>query len=150
MTVARGALILDAGGILALASGNLTARATLARARNEGRQVAIPAAVLAEVVSDRPDSALVDRVVKSVDEELSLSPQRARQAGILRAKAWSLRQASAARSKYLRPPSAVDAIVMAEAVAAGAAVLLTSDPDDMELLREAAGLTQNEVRIIAV
>lgn len=150
VTVRRGALLLDSGGISAIADGNPDARAVLIRARSEGRQVAIPAAVLAEVVTDRPDHALVDRVITSVDEALPLTPERARQAGILRARAWLLRQASGRRLKDDRPPSAVDALVMAEAVAAGTAVILTSDPDDMELLRDAAGLSRDQVEIIGV
>jgi len=40
--------------------------------------------------------------------------------------------------------------VMAEAVAAGTAVILTSDPDDLELLRDAAGLSKDQVEIIGV
>jgi hypothetical protein len=106
--------------------------------------------VLAEVVTDRPDHALVDLVIKSVDEELPLSPERARQAGILRTRAWRLRQASDHRRKDDRPPSAVDALVLAEAVAAGTAVILTSDPDDLELLRDGAGLSKDQVEIIGV
>lgn len=150
VAVSRGALLLDSGGISAIADGNRAARAVLARARAEGRQIAIPAAVLAEVVTDRPDHALTDRVIKSVDEELPLTPERGRQAGILRARAWDLRRTSPQHRKADRPPSAVDAVVMAEAVAAGAAVILTSDQGDMELLREAAGLSPDQIEIIAV
>ena len=135
---------------MAIADGNRDARAVLARARIEGRQVAIPSVVLAEVVTDRPDHAIIDRVITRVDEELPLTPERARQAGILRARGWDLRRTSGRRRKDGRPPSAVDAIVMAEAVAAGAAVILTSDPDDMELLREAAGLSRDQIEIIGV
>ncbi len=112
--------------------------------------MAIPSAVLAEVVTDRPDHAMIDRVIRSVDEGLPLTAERARQAGILRARAWDLRRTSGRRRKGDRPPSAVDAIVMAEAVAAGAAVILTSDPDDMDLLREAAGLSRDQSEIIGV
>ena len=112
--------------------------------------MAIPSVVLAEVVTDRPDHAMIDRVIKSVDEELPLTPERARQAGILRARGWDLRRTSGRRRKDGRPPSAVDAIVMAEAVAAGAAVILTFDPDDMELLREAAGLSRDKIEVIGV
>ena len=150
VTVTRGALLLDSGGVSAIADGNPVARAVLVRARAEGRQVAIPAAVLAEVVTDRPDHARLDRVIRSVDEELPLTPERARQAGILRGRASRAREASPGRRRGDRPPSAVDAIVMAEAVAAGAAIMLTSDPDDLALLREAAGLSRDQVGIIGV
>ncbi len=143
----RGALLLDSGGISAIAEGNAVARAALARARNEGRQVAIPAAVLAETITDRPEHALINRVVKKVDFEIPLSAERGREAGILRARAAALRQGEGARRP---PPSAVDASVMAEAAALGAAIILTSDSRDMELLRDAAGLTAQDVEIIAV
>jgi hypothetical protein len=147
VVLGRGALLLDSGGISAIAAGNTLARAVLARARNEGRQVAIPAAVLAETITDRPEHAIINRVVNKVDFEIPLSAERGREAGILRARAAAIRHKEGA--KHL-PPSAVDASVMAEAAALGAAIILTSDPRDMELLRDAAGLTAHDVEIIAV
>jgi hypothetical protein len=39
---------------------------------------------------------------------------------------------------------------MAEAAALGAAIILTSDPDDLAELREAAGLTPRDVEIVRV
>lgn len=136
MTPARGAVILDAGGITAIAAGHPRARAVLVRARREGRDVVIPAPVLTEVHTGRRDHALIDRVIKGVDRELSTTSERAREAGVLRTVSGVA--------------SVVDAIVMAEAVAIGAAVILTSDPRDMERLRDAAGLTRREIEIIAV
>lgn len=150
VTVRRGALILDSGGVSAIAAGNPIARAALARARTEGRQVAIPAAVLMEITTDRADQALVDRVIKSVDEELPLTPERARHAGLLRDRAWAVRRATGRRGKGDAMPSVVDAAVMAEAAAAGAAVILTSDPTDMAVLRDAAGLSSEQVEIVTV
>lgn len=144
--VARGALLLDAGGVSAIAAGEPTARAVLARARREARLVAIPATVLVEVVSGRPTDAAIDRVIKAVDATIELTAVRARAAGVLRTRA--LRVAGAASGD--RAPSVVDATVMAEAVAAGVALILTSDPDDMERLRDAANVTAAQVVIIRV
>jgi hypothetical protein len=112
--------------------------------------VAVPAVVLVEIITGRAADATINRVIKAVDEEIGLSPERARAAGALRGRAWELRRAARGRAKDDRPPSPVDAIVMAEAAAAGAAVILTSDPDEMALLRDAAGLTPAEVAIVAV
>jgi hypothetical protein len=43
-----------------------------------------------------------------------------------------------------------DAIVVAEAVAAPPSLILTSDPDDISRLIEAAGVAEDEVTFIAV
>lgn len=142
----RGVLLLDAGGISAIAAGEPAARAVLDRARREGRFVAIPAAVLVEVVSGRPMDAPVDRVIKAVGATIELTAARARAAGALRARA--LRSLGAAGDD--RPPSVVDATVMAEAVAAKVALILTSDPDDMERLRDAAGNAGAQIVILRV
>jgi hypothetical protein len=110
--------------------------------------VAIPAAVLVETTTERPDHALIDRVIRSVDLEIPLTPARARAAGILCARAIAARTRTPA--SRVRPPSPVDATVMAEAASLGAAVVLTSDPDELVLLREVAGLSAREVEIVAV
>jgi hypothetical protein len=39
---------------------------------------------------------------------------------------------------------------MAEAAALGAAIIVTSDPDNMAILRDAAGLSARDVEIISV
>lgn len=96
----------------------------------------VPAPVLAEVHTGRRNHALIDRVIKGVDCEIATTPERARQAGVLRTRSGVA--------------SVVDAIVMAEAVAIGAAIILTSDPLDMERLRDAAGLTRRDIEIIVV
>lgn len=147
---ARGALLLDAGGITALAAGDARARAVLVRARREGRQVAIPTVVLAEVVSGRPADAAADRVLKAVDLELELTGERARHAGALRSGAWTDRRGAPGRAKDERPPSVVDAVVVAEAIAAGGAVVLTSDPDELGLLLDAAGRSGAATRVVGV
>ena len=94
---------------------------------------AVPSAVLAEALTgdyrrDFHENRLLRTcLVEPVDEEL------ARAAAVLRA--------SVAPS---RAPSAVDAIVVAQADRAGGATVLTSDPKD---LRALARHTRNTVRI---
>jgi len=134
-TAQAGRVILDSGAISALAEGNPRARAVLVRARREGRLVVIPAPVLTEVYTGRPDHARIDRVINAVDMQIETTPERAKQAGVLRARSGVL--------------SVVDAIVVAEAVAALSAVIVTSDPDDIKALVDAAQAT-DRVAIVAV
>jgi predicted nucleic acid-binding protein len=115
-------LILDAGGILALARGDRLARSALARAVREGYVVAIPTPVLAQVHRGGRDRAQVDRIVKAVSVLLPTSPQVARRAGEL--------QAGPDTS------DAIDAIVAAEALASAPALVLTSDATDIQRLLE--------------
>lgn len=115
-------LILDAGGILALARLDGVARAALDRAVREGYVVVIPTPVLAQVHRGGRDRAHVDRVVNKVDALLPTSELVARRAGELQAKAGT--------------SDAVDAIVAAEALASVPALILTSDPGDLERLLE--------------
>lgn len=115
-------LILDAGGILALARGDARARAALARALRDGYVVVIPTPVLAQVHRGGRDRAQVDRVVKAVNALLPTSEQIARRAGELQGKAST--------------SDVVDAIVAAEALASAPALILTTDPGDLSLLLE--------------
>lgn len=130
-----GRVILDSGGISALAAGNTTARAVVVRARREGRLVVIPAPVLTEVYTGRRDHAHIDRVINQVDQMIETTPERAKEAGVLRARSGVL--------------DVVDVIVVAEAVSALPAVILTSDPDDIEALVDAAGAS-DRVTVIRV
>ncbi|HEY8868147.1 MAG TPA: PIN domain-containing protein [Candidatus Limnocylindrales bacterium] len=116
-------LILDAGGILALARGDGYARAALERARLQGYVVVIPTPVLAQVHRGGRDRAHVDRIVNKVDALLPTSENVARGAGELQAAAGTT--------------DPVDAIVVAEALASIPALILTSDPDDLRRLLEA-------------
>lgn len=122
LTSRPGYLVLDAGGVSAIAAGSGTARAVLARARRDGWLVVIPAPVLAEVHTGRRDHARVDRVVKAVDVVLETTSATARRAGVLRAGSGVL--------------DVVDAIVVAEAEVGRPAVILTSDPRDIARLIE--------------
>lgn len=131
----RGRVVLDSGGVSALAEGDLRARAALVRARREGRLVVIPAPVLTEVHTGRPDHARIDRIVNAVDVLLDTTAERAKEAGVLRAKSGVL--------------DVVDAIVVAEAVAALPSVIVTSDPRDIGALVDAANATRR-VSIVKV
>ena len=136
MTTAQaGRVILDSGGVTALAEGDPRARAVLVRARREGRLVVIPAPVLTEVYTERHDHARIDRVINAVDMQIDTTAERAKHAGVLRARSGVL--------------SVVDAIVVAEAVAALPAVIVTSDPDDIRALADAAQAA-DRVAIVAV
>ncbi|HJP89047.1 MAG TPA: PIN domain-containing protein [Candidatus Limnocylindrales bacterium] len=119
-------LILDAGGILAWADGNGDARATIERARLGGYAIVIPSVVVAQVHRGGPDQARTDRIFKAVDAIVPTSVEIARRAGELLAAAGLA--------------DAVDAIVVAEALAAAPAIILTSDrPDIRRLLEGQAG-----------
>jgi len=115
-------LILDAGGILALARGDGVARSVVERARREGYVVVIPTPVLTQVHRGGRDHAMVDRVVKAVDALLPTSADVARRAGELLARSGMI--------------DAVDAIVAAEALMSAPALILTSDPEDLARLVE--------------
>jgi predicted nucleic acid-binding protein len=115
-------MILDAGGILALARGDVHARVALERALREGYVVVIPTPVLAQVHRGGHDRAHIDRVLKAVNGLLPTSEQVARRAGELQAKTST--------------SDAVDAIVAAEGLMSAPALILTTDPADISLLLE--------------
>lgn len=123
-------LILDSGGVSMLAGHR--ARLQEVRRRGEWPPV-VPAAVLAEALTgdhrrDFHENRLLRLcIVKPVDEDLA-------------------RDAAALRTAVTgsRIPSAVDAIVAAQADRMGGAVILTTDPKD---LRDLARYTRNVVRI---
>lgn len=128
-------LILDAGGILALARGDGVARSVLDRARREGYVVVIPTPVLAQVHRGGRDRAGVDRVVKAVDALLPTSAEVARRAGELLARSGT--------------SDAVDAIVAAEALLASPSLILTSDAEDISRLIEGEPGAA-DLRVIAI
>lgn len=125
-------LILDSGGVIALARGSFDARAALERARRQGYVVVIPTPVVAEVHRGGHDHAKIDRILKAVDATLPTSEFIARRAGEL--------QAAAGTS------DPVDAIVVAEALAAVPAVIVTSDASDIRQLLD----TQTDGARVAV
>ncbi len=113
-------LILDSGAVIGLARGDQRARAHLARALGLGVPVEIPVVVVAETVRGAPADAPVNRVLKAVDAVPEATEAIGRTAGRLLGRAKS--------------SSTIDALVVAQAVHAGGARILTSDPDDLEPL----------------
>ena len=116
----RRRLILDAGGVFAVAIGSTEARTALHRLRREGFVVVIPTPVLAQVHRAGHDRARIDRVVNAIDGLLPTSGPVARLAGEL--------QGAASTN------DAIVAIVAAEALTAVPAIILTSDAEDMARL----------------
>jgi predicted nucleic acid-binding protein len=110
-------LILDSGAVIALSRGDQRARSFLARALEVGALVEIPVVVLAETLRGGPRDAPVNRVLKAVGPVPEAREVHGRTAGQLLATA--------------RSTSVIDALVVAHAVEAGGAHILTGDPDDL-------------------
>ena len=115
-------LILDSGAVIALSRGEQRARAFVARAVELGAQVEVPVAVVAETVRGGARDAPVNRVLKAVDAVPVATEELGRLAGRLLGQA--------------RSSATIDALIVAQAVAAGGAHVLTGDPDDLEPLAE--------------
>lgn len=110
-------LILDSGAVSALSSGEQRARAFLARALELGAPVEVPVVVVAETLRGSPRDAPVHRVLKAVGAVPDARETHGRTAG---------RLLGAARSS-----DTADALVVAQAVEAGGAQILTGDPNDL-------------------
>lgn len=113
-------LILDSGAVIGLSRGDLRARAELTAAWEAGADVSVPSLVVAETVRGSATDAPVNRILKAVGDVTVAGERTARLAGGL---------LSSARSD-----ATVDAVVVATAVQAGGAVILTGDQDDLEAL----------------
>lgn len=113
-------LILDSGAVIALARGDQRARAFLARALELGVPVEIPVVVVAETVRGGPRDAPVHRVLNAVGSVPDAREIHGRTAGQLLGEA--------------RSSETVDALVVAHAVVAGGAHVLTGDREDLERL----------------
>lgn len=113
-------LILDAGAVIALSRGEQRARAYLARALELGGPVEVPVVVVAETVRGGPRDAPVHRVLKAIGSVPDAREAHGRIAGRLLGIA--------------RSTATVDALVVAQAVEAGGAHILTGDPDDLRRL----------------
>ncbi|MGE3620292.1 MAG: PIN domain-containing protein [Acidimicrobiia bacterium] len=115
-------LILDSGAVIALSRNDHRARAVLTAAREAGVEVSIPAVVVTETVRGAADDAPVNRVLKAVGEIDVADGSTGRKAGALLGAAES--------------DATVDALVVATAVHARGAVILTGDPADLTALGE--------------
>jgi predicted nucleic acid-binding protein len=113
-------LILDAGAVIALSRADVRARAALAAAVEAGADVAVPSVVVAETVRGVAADAPANRVLKAVGEITPTDEAVGRRAGRLLGESGS--------------SATIDAIVVATAVEAGGAVVLTGDPDDLSAL----------------
>jgi predicted nucleic acid-binding protein len=113
-------LILDSGAVIALARGDARARAFIARALELQAQVEIPVVVLAETLRGGPRDAPVHRVLKAVGPVADAREVHGRTAGRL--------------LEVARSADTVDALVLAHAVVAGGAHVLTGDREDLERL----------------
>lgn len=113
-------LILDSGAVIALSRLDNRARAALAAALEADAEVSIPAVVVAETVRGVAADAPVNRIVKAVGEVDAADEPVGRVAGRLLGRAGS--------------SSTVDSVVVATAIEAGGAVVLTGDPDDLGAL----------------
>ncbi len=113
-------LILDSGAVIALARGEQRAFAFLAQGLELWSPIEIPVVVVAETVRGGPRDAPVNRVLKVIGSVPEAREIHGRTAGRLLA---------AARSSHT-----VDALVVAQAVEAGGAHILTGDRDDLESL----------------
>jgi predicted nucleic acid-binding protein len=113
-------LILDSGAVIALTRGDKTARAFLTRALELGVSIEIPVVVMAETVRGGPRDTPINRILKAIGTVPVAHESHGRIAGQL---------LGAARSS-----STVDALVVAQAVEAGGAQILTGDREDLEQL----------------
>lgn len=110
-------LILDSGAVIALARGDQRARAFLARALEVGASVEVPVVVLAETLRGGPRDAPVHRVLNAIGAVPLTTETMGRSAGELLGRA--------------RSTSTADALIVAQAVAAGGAHVLTGDREDL-------------------
>lgn len=113
-------LILDSGAVIALSRGNDRARAFLTRALELRSPVEIPVVVVAETLRGGSRDAPVHRVLKAIGLVPEAREQHGRTAGRLLGESGST--------------ATVDALVVAQAVEAGGAQILTGDEDDLRRL----------------
>jgi predicted nucleic acid-binding protein len=113
-------LILDAGAVIALARNDPRARAFVRRAIELDAEVRVPVVVLAETLRGTARDAAVHRVINAVSDSVPIDETVGRRAGALLGRAG--------RS------DTVDAIVVAEAIGAGGAEILTGDAVDLTAL----------------
>jgi predicted nucleic acid-binding protein len=110
-------LILDAGAVIGLSRADVRARAALAAALEAGAEVSVPVVVVAETVRGGPVDAPVNRVLKAIGAVDVADEPVGRTAGRLLGSAGSA--------------ATVDALVVATAIEAGGAVILTGDAGDL-------------------
>ena len=122
-----GVVVLDTGAVLALAARptrETTRRlhAALSVARRRGALVRVPSAVLAEAYRGGSQDPNVDRAIDRAGRVVTTGRRVARLAGGLLA------------SNRLDSCHVVDALVVATVVALGGGIVVTGDPDEMNVL----------------
>lgn len=124
-------LLLDSGGLSAVASGDLRALAIFEKAVAQGIPIAVPVVVIAESTRGTARDAGTNRLLKAIGRArkaiIPLSESTARTAG---------RLLHAARSS-----ETIDAIVVAEASNEGGSAILTSDTSDLGRLATGLNVT---------
>ncbi len=121
-------LILDAGAVIGLSRADVRARAALAAALEAGAEVSVPAVVVAETLRGGPADAPVNRVLKGIGEVKPTDEAVGRTAGRLLGSAGST--------------ATIDAIVVATAIEARGAMILTGDARDL------GGLAADQPQVI--
>lgn len=116
------ALVFDAGGLIALDRGKREIGALLAAAAETGIEVVTSAACVAQVWRDPPRQARLARALAGLQER-SLDPPAARDCGLLLARARTSDIADAAVALLVEEGDTI----------------VTSDPDDIARLLDAAG-----------
>ena len=115
------ALVLDSGALISLSRGNVRTRSQLAAAVNAGAVVVVPMVTVAETHRGSGSrEAVLNLVLARLEPPRPLGEATARRAGKLLAQSGS--------------SSTIDALVVADAIEVAPAVILTSDPEDLELL----------------
>lgn len=114
-------LILDSGAVIGETRRSERVRAHLRHAESNRQPVLVPAGVVVQAVRGGRGDALVNRLLKQPHVQVTVHDERrARMAGLLLAKAGT--------------GDAIDALMVAEAIDRGGAIILTSDPTDLRAL----------------
>ena len=133
-----GALVLDAEGLSKLAAGDARTRGYLDSARNRGARVAVSAITLTEALRGGPRDTAVHRVLSRITV-IAVTEAIAGRAGEL-----------LGTTGLSGHRCAIEAVVAATALdMERPAILLTSDPDDLNKLVEEPGRSKAQ-RIVVV
>jgi hypothetical protein len=130
-----GRLILDTGGLLAWAHGDVKARGVIRDAGHRRLLIVVSAVVIAQAIRGGRSDAAINWALRRIEEQAPVTPALARHAGALLGATGTT--------------DVVDAIVVAEAVRYLPATILTSDPRDIQLL-VAADPARGRVRVVTI
>jgi|GEM_PF-2044829 len=129
-------IALDSGALIALAHGNVDARAHLRRWVSEGSAVLVPVPVLAETLRGSARDASVERILNREGIQfISVSQSAARRAGCLLGAA------------KLPASETMDALIVATALEGGATDIITSDSRQF---RSLAGIAANIIELRSI